>query len=372
MPLEATIMILDDSEFMRNGDYLPTRFDAQSDAVTTVFRSKIDSNAENTVGVMTSAGKGPQVLVTHTKELGQVLSGLHKTEQQISGESDIPTALNIAQLALKHRQNKNLRQRIILFVGSPLSTAADEKTLVRLAKKLKKNNVAVDIVLFGDEEGREANEPLLKAFVDNVVSGDNSHFISIPPGTQIISDAILSSAILREDLPGGMGGADVPMGGATGGSGGFEFDVDPSLDPELAMALRMSLEEERARQAAAASASTAQASSSTLPTIPETTAQSGATTQAAAITQAVPPPAAVEPLVMSPLEDEDDEEAMLARALALSREDNNAPAEDVEMGDEDLTEEEAIAAAIAMSLEQDGNGNQQGDSNKKSNSETGK
>lgn len=51
-------MVLDNSEFMRNGDYAPTRFEAQSDAVTTITRSKIDSNPENTVGVMTAAGKG--------------------------------------------------------------------------------------------------------------------------------------------------------------------------------------------------------------------------------------------------------------------------------------------------------------------------
>jgi 26S proteasome regulatory subunit N10 len=30
--------------------------------------------------------------------------------------------------------------------------------------------------------------------------------------------------------------------------GGFEFGVDANLDPELALALRVSLEEERARQ----------------------------------------------------------------------------------------------------------------------------
>lgn len=58
MPLEATMMVIDNSEYMRNGDYQPTRFAAQSDAVTTVFNSKIDSNPENTVGCMTSAGKG--------------------------------------------------------------------------------------------------------------------------------------------------------------------------------------------------------------------------------------------------------------------------------------------------------------------------
>jgi len=58
MPLEATMMIIDNSEYMRNGDYQPTRFEAQADAVNTVFRTKIDSNPENTVGIMTMAGKG--------------------------------------------------------------------------------------------------------------------------------------------------------------------------------------------------------------------------------------------------------------------------------------------------------------------------
>lgn len=58
MPLEATMMIIDNSEYMRNGDYQPTRFSAQSDAITTVFQTKIDSNPENTVGIMTMASKG--------------------------------------------------------------------------------------------------------------------------------------------------------------------------------------------------------------------------------------------------------------------------------------------------------------------------
>ena len=32
------------------------------------------------------------------------------------------------------------------------------------------------------------------------------------------------------------------------GGGGFEFGVDPNEDPELALALRVSMEEQRARQ----------------------------------------------------------------------------------------------------------------------------
>lgn len=58
MPLEATMIIIDNSEYMRNGDYAPSRFDVQADAVNTVFQIKTDSNPENSVGVMSMGGKG--------------------------------------------------------------------------------------------------------------------------------------------------------------------------------------------------------------------------------------------------------------------------------------------------------------------------
>jgi 26S proteasome regulatory subunit N10 len=329
MPLEATMMIIDNSEYMRNGDYQPTRFSAQSDAVNTVFQTKIDSNPENTVGIMTMAGKGPEVLVTHTKEIGQILSALHATSSRISGSIDIPTALSIAQLALKHRENKNLRQRIIVFVASPLEgPGADEKNMVKLAKKLKKNNVAVDVVAYGDgiEEG-ERN--VLKAFVDSASSGDNSHLVSIPPGPHLLSDILISSPILAGDrgIPEeAMGDAGAGSSSAAGGSG-YEFGVDPSLDPELAMALRMSMQEEQARQAAEEQRASASAPSA-----------ASTSTSAAAASEPAPPA-------------DSDEEALLAQALAMSEE------KDVEMEEEEeeeeMDEDEAIARAIEMSMEEE-------------------
>ncbi|KAF9059769.1 hypothetical protein BDP27DRAFT_1238098 [Rhodocollybia butyracea] len=243
MPLEATMMVIDNSEYMRNGDYQPSRFDAQADAVNIVFQTKIDSNPENTVGIMSMAGKGPEVLVTHSKDLGQILKAIHTTSSKVGGAIDIPTAIAVAQLALKHRENKNLRQRIIVFVGSPLEgPAADEKGMVKLAKKLKKNNVAVDVVCFGDgiEEpvpGQE-DKSVLKSFVENASSGDNSHLVVVPVGARLISDVLISSPILSDDrsasIPAELGGTGGDGPGASAG-GDFEFGVDPSLDPELAM-----------------------------------------------------------------------------------------------------------------------------------------
>lgn len=123
------------------------------------------------------ANHSPEVLVTHTKDLGQIIQGVHAAGGKIGGCIDIPTAIAIAQLALKHRENKNLRQRIIVFVASPLDgPGTDEQSMVKLAKKLKKNNVAVDIVSYGDgiEEAEADGKTVLKSFVEHVTSSDNS------------------------------------------------------------------------------------------------------------------------------------------------------------------------------------------------------
>jgi 26S proteasome regulatory subunit N10 len=58
MGLEATVLVVDNSEYARNGDYTPNRLDAQNDAVTLLFNAKTQSNPENMVGLMTMAGKG--------------------------------------------------------------------------------------------------------------------------------------------------------------------------------------------------------------------------------------------------------------------------------------------------------------------------
>jgi 26S proteasome regulatory subunit N10 len=42
-------------------------------------------------------------------------------EMRIEGDVNLATSVQIAQLALKHRQNKNQRQRIVIFVGSPIA-----------------------------------------------------------------------------------------------------------------------------------------------------------------------------------------------------------------------------------------------------------
>ncbi|KAI8811773.1 hypothetical protein BJ742DRAFT_768813 [Cladochytrium replicatum] len=99
-----------------------------------------------------------------------------------------------------------------------------------------------DTVNFGEGTQSTAKP---EAFINAVNSNDNSHLVTIPPGQHILSDMLISSPIIS-----GEDGA--PPGFAAGG--GFEFGMDPTLDPYLAQALRISFEEERAHQEAAARA----------------------------------------------------------------------------------------------------------------------
>ena len=107
------------------------------------------------------------------------------------------------------------------------------------------------------------------------------------------------------------------MGAAA--SSGFEFGVNPDDDPELALALRVSMEEQRARQQA----------------------EGGAADTGAA------------PAVVTGGEDESNEEAMLQRALAMSMDSGEAPASGGGGQTRDLssmTEEEQIAYAMQVSV----------------------
>lgn len=330
MPLEATMLVIDNSEWMRNGDYPPTRWEAQSDAVNVLFDAKTNSHPENMVGIMTMAGKSPEVLATLTQDIGKIFGALHASK--LSGQARLATGINIAQLALKHRQNKNQRQRVVAFVGSPIEDT--EESLVQLGKRLKKNNVAVDVVNFGEDAQNEAK---LAKLVETVNSNENSHLLTVPVGTTLLADTLISSPIVME------AGEE----GAQGQGGSAEFGgIDPNMDPELAMALRMSLEEEQARQRAAEQ--------------PEQPPQAAQPSQpgTGAVGSLVPQDA---PAISGPEAGEGDE-AMLEEALALSQGQEatqsstesapNATVAGMNDGDEDeeMTEEDAIARAIEMSL----------------------
>ena len=107
----------------------------------------------------------------------------------------------------------------------------DAAILTNLAKKAKKNGVAVDIVNIGTQE----NLGILQTFIDAVNNADNSHLVHVEAGVSNVADMVISSPINQ---------VAVVAGGEVNPSAGVGR-VDPNMDPELAEAIRQSLEEQK-------------------------------------------------------------------------------------------------------------------------------
>jgi 26S proteasome regulatory subunit N10 len=63
-----------------------------------------------------------------------------------------------------------------------------------------------------------------------------SHQIDVPTGSYILSDFLVSTPLIGGDAA------------AFADGGQFEFGVDPNVDPELAEAIRQSLQEQQQQQ----------------------------------------------------------------------------------------------------------------------------
>jgi 26S proteasome regulatory subunit N10 len=350
MPLESCMILLDCSEYMRNGDYVPTRLSAQQDAANLLVSVKTQSHPESTVGV----SAGTELLVSPTDDVGKILNALHDVRLVTSVQNqqqDVCSAVQVASLALKHRRNKNGSQRIVLFVGSPVT--AESRALIKAGRQLKKNNVGIDVVCMGE---LETNEEKMRELVDAAngraaSAGDvdgaaaaerTCHLVTIPAGV-LPSDVLASSPILNAGAGYASAGGDFGSGGGEGGAaapaagagGGFsDFGVDPNMDPELAMALRISMEEERGRQervAAAAAAAQEEEGGDAAPAAGE------AKSEDAEMTEATTAATAAE-MGLS------EEEALLQQALAMSMNEN-------EPTDETKTGEDSKPAAAPMDIE---------------------
>ncbi|KAI3389661.1 hypothetical protein SNEBB_001374 [Seison nebaliae] len=229
MSLESTVICIDGSDFMRNGDYLPTRGQAQAEAVNWLAGYKIKANVENNVALIKMADK-INLLSSFTNDSIRMYGKMHQMDFNHTAKPvesvDLPSAIEVANLALKHRQNKNCRPKIVVFIGSPLNIHNKER-LNKLAKKLKKEKINVDIISYGEYDD---NTLILNNFIEIVAGSEakNSHLLQIPSGRSL-KEAVAESGIFPISNPGN------------------GLDNEPT-DPDLEMALRLSLEEQHNAQ----------------------------------------------------------------------------------------------------------------------------
>jgi 26S proteasome regulatory subunit N10 len=115
-----------------------------------------------------------------------------------------------------------------------------------VGRRLKKNNVSIDVINFAHPDNVSRLQTLVQAANQGSEDSPSCHFLDCPEGVTHITDVLITSPILQSE--------EMMQAQADGGAAGGEFaglGIDPNADPELAMALRLSMEEARANEAAA-------------------------------------------------------------------------------------------------------------------------
>jgi 26S proteasome regulatory subunit N10 len=219
---------LDTSSHMRNGDYEPTRLEAQYQAARLLMDVKLSMGAMDTVGFV-STGPSVTTRASVTKELELLAASIRGLVPK--GAADFVPAIKVASLALHNRAVKEGSARIVAFVGSPVTATPEE--LKQLAKEVRKMSIGIDVVLLGEQASSQAK---LEGFLEAMNhKRDNCHLVTVPPGANL-TDMLLSSVVVT-GVEGGGAAAAAASGGA-GGHGAMDEDemMQAAMRESLAMA----------------------------------------------------------------------------------------------------------------------------------------
>ncbi|KAF2322739.1 hypothetical protein GH714_030015 [Hevea brasiliensis] len=153
---EATMICIDNSEWMRNGDYSPCRFQAQADAVNLIC------------GAKTQVDRFKPWKLSPCNARTYVRPALESAMEEAS-------CIGVCWFQECFHSPVKYDKRVLEVIG----------------KTLKKNSVALDIVNFGEEDGRKPEK--LEALLSAVNNNDSSHIVHIPPGPNALSDVLISA-----------------------------------------------------------------------------------------------------------------------------------------------------------------------------------
>jgi 26S proteasome regulatory subunit N10 len=166
---ETIIICFDNSEFSRNQDYKPSRFQIQYEIASLYSLIKTEENFENTIGLLDINRKIHLVPTNNINIIQKELDNM-----KIQEGYDVFKNVYLSQLLFKYRPNKKLKCRIILFICSPINDIYVD--IENLGKMLKKNNINIDVISLGEIE---VNHDKLEELVNYCNNNNTSHLLEI-------------------------------------------------------------------------------------------------------------------------------------------------------------------------------------------------
>jgi len=212
---KAVVILIDNSSTSINGDFYPNRLDAQKLAAERLCQYYSRQSAKNQIGIGTMGSIDFGIAASLTTRIDKISKTIAKISR--GGQCSFENGVKCAFLALHHRDPDLKERRVVVFIGSNHGLSRD--TASKLSTLANREGAAVDIVAFGEAIDEM---DILSDFVSQI--NTKSHFFHARSGTVILSDLVLSS----------------PIGP---GEGSSRARLDPSAeeDPEVALAIRQSL-----------------------------------------------------------------------------------------------------------------------------------
>lgn len=204
---KAVMIIVDNTLYMQNQDYLPSRFVLQKETIVEIFNDSYQQT-ENFIGIAPLCQKYENHILTPTDNRSYTDNFLAKIT--LNDDLRINEVFERCKIALLNRAESD--KQVWLFFGNDISGVDFDKVYIELdtgLRSLIEGKINVSLVLFG--KNRDDLATLLTSTI-----GDKLKTITVVAET----DDFVSMALQT-----------------------FGFDFSNEDDPELALALKLSLEE---------------------------------------------------------------------------------------------------------------------------------
>lgn len=212
---QAIIMLLDNTATSINGDFSPTRLDAQKICVDRLVQYFLRNCDVSQIGIGTLGSDNYTIITSLTSRMDSILRSLQNISFTKNNYLRLTKGIGSALLALRTAAPQAKRHRIIAFLAEN-----HDMTLNNLEYMIgitNAGNAAIDIIMLGDGVN---NVDILENYISLI--HQRSQLIRFEPGTNILADLVLASDIGISELDRSIG-----------------FDEDP----EIALAMKISRDE---------------------------------------------------------------------------------------------------------------------------------
>lgn len=214
----AIVMIMDNSYFSIDGDFPPTRIEAQRSAVNSLANYIFSVNSNSKVAIYTSGTKEFGIRLSFVSSAAKILPAI--SQITCGGTIKLETCIKQALISFHFIENR-CSKSVLCFVGGPNDIT--ENNIPILSQACKKENADLHILAFGNSV---PNVPSLERLVHS--TSPKSIFINVPivPG----DPPVISDELLKSDLGPGEKNARLELKAIS--------DLDPVICKELMIAFQ--------------------------------------------------------------------------------------------------------------------------------------